>query len=85
MTELEEFPYAVFAGNCYYPEGGAKDFQDLFPTIESAKIWVELNAEEVVLGGSINDLWAEIVDRKDMKILMEAVYHSNGWQWTEKE
>lgn len=65
--------YLLFAGNEYYPSGGAKDFRGTFDTSEAAQI------------ARPNCDWAHVAefDGKTMRILREweaPDYGGTGWR-----
>lgn len=56
MDDTPRLPirYLVFAGQNYYPGGGADDFVGSFTTLEAARVaWAQQKA--------VRDAWAEIV------------------------
>ena len=61
--------YILFAGHCYYAEGGAADFRGFYETIEAAKQDF-IDRRDEIKGESYIDNWGQIVDKDSMKILL---------------
>ena len=70
MRLLHREQYILFAGHCYYADGGAEDFRGFYISIEAAKQDFVARADEI-RGDSYVDNWGQIVDRVTMQILLE--------------
>jgi hypothetical protein len=72
-------PYMLFAGNDYYPSGGAKDFQCFFDSVDDAITYFEQRNQRIM--GDIYNIylpirdWYQVVQSNDMSIVTE----SNFW------
>ena len=74
--------YALFAGHCYYPEGGSEDFRG-FGTVEELKKLYAENADKWSRDtGSYEDPWGQIAERGTMKTMLCTRGHGK-WQKTE--
>lgn len=65
--------YLLFAGDDYYPQGGAEDLKGGFESVEEAKAAHDPN-EHNYEGG-----WANVLDMSNLKIVM---YFNRG-TWSE--
>jgi len=63
--------YALFAGDNYYPDGGAGDFAGWFDSIDDAKRCADAKRVDYSGWDSINlvDCWAHIALAETMQIL----------------
>ena len=58
--------YALFYGDVYYPEGGARDFRGWFPTIHDAMVaWELVDNRKFMWGHVANDQMRIVVDFKE--------------------
>ena len=72
MTKIDPtLRCALFAGHCYYPEGGASDFR-AFGTIAELKELYEKNADSwsSLIGGAYPDPWGQIANAQTMELII---------------
>lgn len=66
--------YLVFAGNCYYPNGGMHDFKIIKDSIDDAKKWFE---DVIIQGYDADDHWCHIVEYNSLNILCRSKWDEN--------
>ena len=59
--------YLLFAGNQYYPNGGAEDFIGFYDTVEHAQI------------ASPRDDWAQIAEIVNGSLVIRHTYYDGKW------
>jgi hypothetical protein len=75
-TPSSEEVYALFAGHCYYPSGGASDFR-AFGTIDQLKeLYAKYSKAWAVNKGDYDDPWGEIAKKETMTIVLTIHGHS---------
>lgn len=66
---MKTYPYLLFAGDTYYPNGGLEDFIDRFETIEEAKIEALKSHNYSDMSGTWIFDWWHIVDVNTLTIV----------------
>ncbi len=70
--------FLLFAGDCYYPDGGALDFRGDFGNLQNA-----INYHSTLNIPTISGGWAHVFDFKEKKIVKW--YSTNSGEWTDQE
>ena len=65
--------YILFAGDRYYPEGGAYDLIDFFDSVQEA-----VNHFQTELGIQIDSPWANIYDLQKKEVTI-SFHEYDGW------
>jgi hypothetical protein len=80
-TPNDKEEYALFAGHCYYPSGGASDFKS-FGTIDHLKeLYAKYSQKWATADGDYDDPWGQIAKRETLTILMTIRGHG---EWTDR-
>lgn len=70
-STCKERKFLLFAGFGYYPDGGWKDFKNIYDTLEQAIVATDsLDGEE----------WFEIVSIEQLKVVHAGTRHRHG-EW----